>query len=66
MVEGRGVPVVGDAGTPVRDGYRPHRFPLAARDDEVLAWECQACGEWVREYGPRVPDDCPVDWRNNR
>jgi hypothetical protein len=43
----------------------PHRFPLSARDtgDELLAWECQACGVWIREYGPIDRSSCTVDWR---
>lgn len=46
------------------DGHRPHRFPLEARLEEVIAWKCQACGTWVREFGPQERDNCPVDWRN--
>lgn len=39
----------------------PHRFPMEARDEDVIAWVCQACGELVSEYRDRTP--CPVDWR---
>lgn len=49
------------------EGVRlPHRFPMAARDsgDELLGWECQACGAWIREFGPIDRSSCTVDWRN--
>jgi len=48
----------------VDDGARPHRFPQSAIGEEILGWECQACGEWIREFGPRVETSCSVDWRN--
>ena len=42
---------------------RPHRWPRMAPGDDpgdVISWECAACGKWIREYGPRDPDDvCP-------
>lgn len=50
-----------------RDGARPHKFPRQPdgtfAGDEVLGWECQACGEWIREFGERTESDCPIDWR---
>lgn len=44
---------------------RPHKFPTAAIGEEILGWKCQACGTWVREYGAREAEDCPVDWRKS-
>lgn len=42
----------------------PHKFPKSAieADAEILAWKCEACEEWVSEYGPRT--SCTKDWRN--
>ena len=46
------------------DNRLPHRFPMSAVDAEVIAWKCQACGEWIREFGKYEPGECTVDWRN--
>lgn len=46
---------------------KPHLFPMEARDAEVLAWECQVCGEWISEFKPRT--DCPgwsLRWKLDR
>lgn len=47
----------------VGDGRRPHQFPHSALGEEVIGWECQACGEWVREFGAYEPTECSVNWR---
>ena len=47
---------------------RPHQWPWAPGnhpDGDILAWVCAACGQTVQEFGPREPDDCPVDWRKD-
>ncbi len=48
------------------DRSRPHQFPTSALGEEVVGWECQACGEWVRERGPHEPSGCSVDWRRTK
>lgn len=40
----------------------PHRYPDSligpdAPGEELLAWRCQRCGQWVSEYADR--DACP-------
>ncbi len=50
------------------DGRRPHRYPKPTDPDfpyeSVMAWKCDACGEWVPEYGTATATECPIDWRN--
>ena len=50
---------------PIELTQRPHKWPGMPKDGnpEVIAWKCAACGQWVSEIGPIVPDDCPIDWR---
>ncbi len=40
---------------------RYHRFPSDCPDD-VEAWKCAACGEWVSERNPTATE-CSVDWK---
>ncbi len=41
----------------------PHKYPSSTEPDaEIIAWKCDACDEWVSEYGEQR-DDCTVDWR---
>lgn len=44
----------------------PHKFPRMDKSDSwesIIAWECQACGEWIREYGKQEKTECTIDWR---
>lgn len=47
----------------VGDYYLPHKFPKVDGYEEILAWECQACGEWIKEYGKQKKTNCTIDWR---
>lgn len=53
---------------PIELTQRPHKWPGMPKDGnpEVIAWKCAACGQWVSEIGPIVPDDCPIDWRGQQ
>lgn len=49
-----------------RDGYMPHKFPKLSGNDsygDLISWECQACGEWIKEYGKQEKTNCTIDWR---
>ena len=57
--------------TPISDGNLPHQYPPRPTDPDkidawadALAWRCQACGEWIHEFGPLNESSCTVDWRN--
>ena len=48
------------------DGRLPHKSPNLGKSDSwesIIAWECQACGEWIKEYGKQAKTDCTIDWR---
>lgn len=50
-----------------KDGSMPHKFPRLGKDDyydSILTWECQACGEWIKEYGNEKRTNCTIDWRD--
>ena len=45
----------------------PHKFPQLRKEDayeDILAWECQACGEWIKEYKSEKRTECTIDWRD--
>jgi hypothetical protein len=44
------------------DGSRPHRFP-PTDGEEILAWKCVECDEWINEFGNYTRTQCPIDWR---
>jgi hypothetical protein len=48
----------------VGDEHLPHKFPKVDGHEEIIAWECQACGEWIKEYGSEKKTNCTINWRD--
>lgn len=41
------------------DYRKPHKYPSSPPPDEILAFKCAACGEWVRDD---EDSECSVAW----